>query len=81
MERRKDEVINLKREAPLCDFSKIELRIPSNQRVKLIKLAYKSTLLKEEEVVFCKTWQYKAEVVIRKALHLQSIAEKALIKH
>ena len=68
------------KEPKICDFNRIELRIPSNQRVKLIKLAYKPNLLNEDEVVFCKTWQYKAEVVIRKALHLQSIAEKALIK-
>jgi hypothetical protein len=80
MERRKDEVIDLKREPTLCNFDRIELRIPSNQRVKLIKLAYKPTFLKEEELVFCKVWQAKAEIVINNALHLKSIAEKALLR-
>jgi hypothetical protein len=68
------------KEPPLCNFSKIELRIPANSRLKLIKLAYKPTYLKEDELVFCKTWQYKTEIVIKQALHLQSIAEKALLK-
>jgi len=68
------------KEAKLCDFNKIELTIPSNQRVKLIKLAYKPAFLKEDEVIFCKIWQYKAEIIIKKALHLKSIADKALLK-
>jgi hypothetical protein len=67
-------------EAKLCDFNKIELRIPPNVRVKLIRLAYKPTFLKEEEVVFCKTWQWKSEVIIKKALHLKSISDKALLR-
>jgi hypothetical protein len=43
------------KEAPLCDFRKIELRIPSNSRLRLIKLAYKPNYLSEEELIFCKT--------------------------
>ncbi len=69
-----------KKEVKLCDFNRIELKIPSNQRVKLIKLAYKPTFLNHEELVFCKTWQYKTELIINQALHLKSIAEKALLR-
>lgn len=68
------------KEPKLCDFNKIELRISSSDRVKLIKLAYKKSYLNRDERVFATTWLWKAESVINKARHLISLADKALLK-
>lgn len=67
-------------EARLCDFTKIELSIPYTVRIRLIKLSYKQTFLDADELMFCKIWQWKADMIIKKALHLRSISEKALLR-
>lgn len=68
------------KEPRLCDFNKIELRISSSDRAKLIKLAYKKSYLSGEERIFSDVWLCKAESVINQARHLISLAEKALLK-
>lgn len=61
----------------LCDFNKVELRVP---RLKLIKLLFKRTYLDWEETIFLKALHWKVEAAEAKVAHVKSIIEKALLK-
>ena len=61
----------------LCDFSKVELKIP---RLKLIKLLMKKSYLQAEETIFLKALLWQTESANNKILHVQSLCEKALLK-
>lgn len=64
-------------EPKLCDFDRVELKVP---RVKLLKLLSKKTHLCFEETVFLRFLVSRTEVANHRILHVQSIAEKALLK-
>jgi hypothetical protein len=62
---------------PLCEFNEVKLNIP---RLKLLKLYFKKGLLKHDEKIFLKALSWQVEHAIYKLEHIQSIAEKVLLK-
>ena len=61
----------------LCDFNKVELKVP---KIKLLRLYLKRSFLDQEEVIFLKALLWQAEAANHKILHIQSIIEKSLLK-
>ena len=66
-----------KKDPILCDFNRVEISIP---RVRLIKLAWKRGYLDYDETIFLRALTWRVEAAINKLLHVQSLAEKALLK-
>lgn len=62
----------------LCGFNKVELSVP---RLRLIKLAMRRGQYNtQEETIFLRVFQWKAEIALKKILHTLSLAEKGLLK-
>ena len=61
----------------LCDFNKVELKVP---RMKLLKLLKKYNYLSQSETAFLRELLHRTEQSNYKILHIQSIIEKCLFK-
>jgi hypothetical protein len=73
----KKEPRHFSKEPILCNFDKVELKVP---RLKLLRLLFKRTYLDYAEVIFLKALLWQAEAAENKILHIQSIIRKALFK-
>ena len=64
-------------EPKLCDFNKVELKVP---RLSLLKLLKKRSYLSHEETAFLRELLHRTEQSNYKILHIQSIIERCLFK-
>jgi hypothetical protein len=66
-----------KKEPTLCEFSKVEIRIP---RLKLIKLVWEKHFNQSDDTVFLMVLEARVEAAQNKLAHVRSLIDKALLK-